>query len=87
MSIADLAKKWNTALNVEQPNQSKGITDAEAAKRLKEFGENAMSPPKGIPDWLKFLLKVRLAKTPAARMRTRHQRSRFFKTFGFSQAE
>ena len=59
LSVAELAKKHNTSLNVDAPNQSKGITTAEAEKRLKEFGLNQMSPPKGIPDWLKFLLKVR----------------------------
>lgn len=59
MSLEELAIKHGTSLNCEEPHLSKGITQAEADKRLAEFGPNQLTPPKGLPEWVKFLLKVR----------------------------
>lgn len=58
LSLEELSKKHGTSLNFAEPHLSKGITQGEADKRLAEFGPNQMTPPKGLPEWVKLLLKA-----------------------------
>lgn len=43
----ELAQRYSTDLE-------KGLTDAEAKKRLEENGPNALTPPPTTPEWVKF---------------------------------
>lgn len=76
LSIEELAKKHGTELNYDEPQKSRGISTAEAEKRLKEFGPNAMSPPKGLPEWVKLLLKARARPLALCSLRLSKQRRR-----------
>lgn len=58
LSLADLAAKHGTRLNVEDIRRSEGLSADEAAKRLARDGPNALTPPKRVPEWLKFLIHL-----------------------------
>eukprot|EP00762_Andalucia_godoyi_P007566 ANDGO_00787.mRNA.1 Sodium/potassium-transporting ATPase subunit alpha len=55
IGLADLAARLTTSVDVENPSQSQGLSEEEADRRLKANGPNALTPPKTIPEWLKFL--------------------------------
>jgi sodium/potassium-transporting ATPase subunit alpha len=55
-TVAELAARYGTALDAENPAKSAGLTFGEAASRLEKFGPNRLTPPKAVPEWYKFLL-------------------------------
>lgn len=52
-----LAAKLDTHLDLEDPNNSKGLTNAKASANLEQFGLNVLTPPPSLPGWLLFLLQ------------------------------
>ena len=52
-----LAEKFETNINADQANKSKGMTSELAAARLKEMGPNVLTPPPKVPLWVLFLLQ------------------------------
>ncbi|KAJ3059571.1 hypothetical protein HDU98_004442, partial [Podochytrium sp. JEL0797] len=46
MSIPDVAAKYSVSINEAKPGDSEGLSAAEAAKRLLEYGPNCLTPPK-----------------------------------------
>ncbi len=58
LSLTDLAAKFTTDVNPDEPKKSRGLTAPEAAARLAKYGPNALTPPPVIPQWLKFLIKL-----------------------------
>jgi hypothetical protein len=54
-SFTDVARRLSTAIDVENPKQSAGLTDAIALARLKQIGKNLLTPPYIEPKWQKFL--------------------------------
>lgn len=57
MAIGDLSIKLGTEIDVFNPSQSKGLTEREAEKRLREFGENCLTPPTVVPWYIQLLSK------------------------------
>lgn len=57
LTVAQLAERFQTSINLEKPGQSKGLTQAEAARRLQLYGPNSLTPPKQKPEIVKFLLQ------------------------------
>ncbi|KAJ3129116.1 hypothetical protein HK100_008807 [Physocladia obscura] len=55
MSIADVAAKYQVAINETKPQNSQGLTVAEVAKRLRENGPNCLTPPSKRHWFLRFL--------------------------------
>ncbi|KDE09553.1 hypothetical protein, variant [Microbotryum lychnidis-dioicae p1A1 Lamole] len=45
LTVAEVAKKFDTSFDVENPANSKGLTSAVAAERLRTNGPNALTPP------------------------------------------
>ncbi len=58
LSLTELAAKFSTDVNEENPKKSKGLSNAEAAARLLKYGPNALTPPPIVPQWIKFLIKL-----------------------------
>lgn len=52
-----LSNKFSSNLNLENINNSGGLTSEKAAKLLEEFGLNVLTPPPRVPLWLLFLLQ------------------------------
>lgn len=50
-----LAAHMRTSIDVGKPAESKGLTSAEAAKRLIENGRNQLTPPTKKGAWRKYL--------------------------------
>eukprot|EP00445_Apocalathium_hangoei_P057382 CAMPEP_0204090374 /NCGR_PEP_ID=MMETSP0360-20130528/188866_1 /ASSEMBLY_ACC=CAM_ASM_000342 /TAXON_ID=268821 /ORGANISM="Scrippsiella Hangoei, Strain SHTV-5" /LENGTH=530 /DNA_ID=CAMNT_0051039633 /DNA_START=76 /DNA_END=1665 /DNA_ORIENTATION=- len=57
MSLAELKEKFETAIDEQNPKESKGLSDQEAKNRLLRDGPNAMTPPKQTPEIVKFLMQ------------------------------
>eukprot|EP01137_Pigoraptor_chileana_P027808 Opistho-2@10843 len=55
LSVADLANEIEAELNVQHPRKSKGLTSADAEKRLLANGRNRLTPPKRTPEWILYL--------------------------------
>ncbi|KAJ3280654.1 hypothetical protein HDU79_011482, partial [Rhizoclosmatium sp. JEL0117] len=55
LSIQDVASKYSVDVNEGKPQDSQGLTAAEAAKRLLENGPNMLTPPKKRHWILRFL--------------------------------
>lgn len=55
LSLADLATKMETGINVSDTLHSTGLTMSQAADRILRDGPNSLSPPKLTPEWVKFL--------------------------------
>ncbi|KAJ3078622.1 hypothetical protein HDU99_000469, partial [Rhizoclosmatium hyalinum] len=55
LSIAECAAKYSVSVNETKPQNSQGLTAAEAAKRLLEYGPNCLTPPKKRHWILRFL--------------------------------
>ena len=58
LTLEEIATKFGTDVNADQPKKSRGLTTAEAAARLLKYGPNALTPPKLVPQWLKYLIKL-----------------------------
>jgi len=52
-----LAEKYETHIDVEDPNKSQGLGSQKAAELLERYGPNVLTPPPSIPKWLLFLLQ------------------------------
>eukprot|EP01138_Halocafeteria_seosinensis_P012727 gb/GECG01013003.1/.p1 GENE.gb/GECG01013003.1/~~gb/GECG01013003.1/.p1 ORF type:complete len:115 (+),score=26.17 gb/GECG01013003.1/:1-345(+) len=50
MDLSTLAEKLGTNIDIERPQNSTGLTLAEAEARLRENGPNKLSPPKATPE-------------------------------------
>lgn len=55
LEIYDLAARYDTHLDQQNPKKSKGLSQAEAEKRLARDGPNRLTPPKQTPEIIKFL--------------------------------
>ncbi|TPX63790.1 hypothetical protein SpCBS45565_g06340 [Spizellomyces sp. 'palustris'] len=55
MTIEEVQKKYNVDFMPQKPASSQGLSTAEAAKRLEEYGPNQLSPPKKRHPFLKFM--------------------------------
>ncbi|KAJ3237801.1 hypothetical protein HDU81_008904 [Chytriomyces hyalinus] len=55
LSIPEVAAKYAVSVNEEKASESRGLTAAEAAKRLAENGPNALTPPSKRHWFLRFL--------------------------------
>jgi len=55
LSIPQVCDVYHTKFNEEDPEQSQGLTQEEAAQRLAQNGPNALTPPKGKSEIVKFL--------------------------------
>ncbi|CAG8627763.1 337_t:CDS:2 [Paraglomus brasilianum] len=51
----EIAKRYKVDINIENPAQSRGLSTAEAEKRLAEHGPNVLTPPKKIHPIIKYL--------------------------------
>ena len=58
LSVGDLARKFSTELHETEPKKSRGLSPREAAARLALYGPNALTPPKVVPLWIKFFIKL-----------------------------
>jgi hypothetical protein len=59
LTASQVAARFQTDVNVADPTKSRGLAREEAARRLKAYGPNRLSPPKQLPEILKFLKQVR----------------------------
>ena len=57
LSLKQLAERFQTDIDADNPQRSSGLSVEEAAKRLKVYGKNILSPPKQVPEIIKFLLQ------------------------------
>jgi len=55
MSFTELSKLYHTSLNEENARDSQGLTSKQAAELLAKNGPNRISPPKQMPEFVKFL--------------------------------
>lgn len=55
LTIAQLAERYQTHVDAENPVKSRGLSREEAAKRLKSYGPNRLTPPPELPEILKYL--------------------------------
>ncbi|KAH9270427.1 hypothetical protein BASA83_007426 [Batrachochytrium salamandrivorans] len=55
MSFDQLLKKYKTKANSKRPLDSEGITNEDAASRIRELGLNVHAPPKRVPMHVKFM--------------------------------
>jgi magnesium-transporting ATPase (P-type) len=55
MSIAQVATKHGTQIDLSDPSKSFGLSVDTVNQRQKEEGKNAISPPKKKPLWLLYL--------------------------------
>jgi hypothetical protein len=56
--LPGLAAAFETSVNVAEPKKSRGLTAAEAAARLARDGPNVLTPPKKVPEWIKFVRQL-----------------------------
>jgi hypothetical protein len=56
--LPGLAAAYETSVNAADPKKSLGLTAAEAAMRLARDGPNVLTPPKKVPEWIKFLRQL-----------------------------
>jgi sodium/potassium-transporting ATPase subunit alpha len=57
LSLDVLQEVFDTCIDIEDPQQSKGLESGQAATLLEELGPNVLTPPPSVPDWLLFLLQ------------------------------
>jgi sodium/potassium-transporting ATPase subunit alpha len=55
LSIAELASRFGTRLDADNPTASAGLSEADAAARLAEHGPNTLTQKRAEPEWRKFL--------------------------------
>ncbi|GAM23942.1 hypothetical protein SAMD00019534_071170 [Acytostelium subglobosum LB1] len=55
LSIEELATKFQTNINFQDPKNSFGLTSQEAEVIFERDGPNSLTPTKPIPAWVKFL--------------------------------
>lgn len=55
MTHQDVAEKHKTRINIEKPEDSLGLTSAQAEQLLQEHGRNVLTPPKKRHPFLKYL--------------------------------
>ena len=58
LTLPELAAKFETHVDFEQPKRSRGLSTVEATARLVKYGRNALTPPKTVPQWIKYLIKL-----------------------------
>lgn len=60
MDLSQLAT-YHTESHIDTENieGSGGLSHDEAAKRLAECGKNILTPPKRMPEWMRFLLQFK----------------------------
>lgn len=56
-TLKRISSFFKTDIDLDDVKNSKGLTSAQAAYMLKEFGGNVLSPPPKVPLWLLFLLQ------------------------------
>ena len=56
MSLAELQTTLGSNFDLADPKLSVGLSEMTAANRLVEYGNNALSPPKEKPEFIKYLL-------------------------------
>lgn len=56
LTLHDLAARYATRVDEASPSKSLGLTSAEAAALLAQHGPNRLTPPKGVPEWYKFVI-------------------------------
>jgi hypothetical protein len=71
LTLEELGAKHGTDVNAVEPQQSRGLTHAQAAERLVTFGPNVLTPPKQTPAIIQFLLKARAWGRARTRARPR----------------
>lgn len=55
MSHADVASRYHTHINMEEPGQSLGLASSQATQLLHEHGLNVLTPPRKKHPLMKFL--------------------------------
>ena len=55
MSPKEVAELYHVEVNLEKPAEGPGLSTVEGAERLARDGPNALTPPKQVPDIVKFL--------------------------------
>ena len=55
LTLSQLSEKYGTDLNIETIQNSKGLTSKKADELFHLYGKNALTPPKEMPEILKFL--------------------------------
>jgi len=54
ISLEEFAKRLETNIDLDAPQRSVGLTQAEAEARLAKYGKNRLARVKGIPEWVKY---------------------------------
>lgn len=67
LPLEELAKRYNTAIDLADTAHSAGLTSAEAAARLVRFGPNVLTPPKEQSEIIKFLKGAAVGPLPQDR--------------------
>ncbi len=57
LTAEECVVRYQTNVNVENPRLSKGLSSEEAERRLQRDGPNQLTPPKDIPEIVKYLLQ------------------------------
>ncbi|EGF82503.1 hypothetical protein BATDEDRAFT_86311 [Batrachochytrium dendrobatidis JAM81] len=55
LSLEEVEKKYSVSVDAVKPTLSKGLSPAEAIKRLEQYGPNQLSPPKKRHPFLRFM--------------------------------
>jgi len=55
LSLPELMKAVDTHIDLADPTNSRGLSNEEAAARLRKYGYNEMKPPKKKPEIIKYL--------------------------------
>ena len=55
--LNEIEKKLEVKLNLELPASSTGLSIKEAEERLVKYGKNILTPPKEVPEIVKFLMQ------------------------------
>jgi len=58
LDLQALAAKYETGLNLEDIRKSPGLTTQQAKERVAKYGPNALTPPKKVPEWVKFMIHL-----------------------------
>lgn len=55
LSLSELSEKYKVNINQNEPQSSLGLSSDQIPNLEILFGKNCLSPPKQIPEWMKFL--------------------------------
>ncbi len=55
LPLSELSARYHTNLNIENPQNSLGLSESQIPQLQVIYGKNHLSPPKQIPEWMKFL--------------------------------